>query len=439
MDMTKTYEVTGIRHHIGDPNSDFEERTRLAEQFIKELPSGTPLILMAEPDNPWDEKAIAVYMGFTRLIGYIKHEQCDEVLPLLDDDAQAEATVSGNDGHVTLHIVIDNAPDSPPQPQSRQRILPKSPLSETVLLPFSEAENRLKLVAQRLMRLELSAGSAPQLIELLEAYVPLASLSFSYEDNLWRDKIFKKADQALEQRNDLKMTDDQTERLSACRQRLRAIQGEFHRTHKKRLGRLFDEQLMQLSGKGAEADVLFHKFEEYYIKGTREVRKTKILMDERDKLVGWFHQMRWPELHDFTNHHQLAVKLNYLGVSRRELYDIFSAIMLIDKLEIMLGNKKLPRAKTDESQLLFSEKAMVYWERLKEKQYVDEEYKPTDVLTRQDKMLIAELFSGVLGIKSKWSVFEKLWNIEHLAQEKQNWIDFKANPVHETEIRQIFL
>lgn len=435
--MKKTYNVTGIRHHIGDPHSDIEERTQLAEQFVKDLPAGTQLVLMAEPDNPWDEKAIAVYMNYTSMIGYIKHEECDEVLQLLDDDAQADATVIGNDGHLTLHITLDNVTETSQQPPSHQRILPESPLSESVLMPFSDAENRLKLVATRLMRLEPSAESAQLLIELTEAYLPLASLSFSYEDNLWRHKIFEKADLALSKSKELRLSDDQTSRLTDCRQRLHEIQGDFHRTHSNWHGRLFDSQLKALSRDGAK--VLFQKFADYYIKGTREVLRAKLLKDMRDKLANWFLQMRWPELHDINNRQRLAMKLNYLGVSRRELYDVFSAILLMDELETMLGNKKRPKAKTDESQLLFSEKALPYWERLKESGFVDEEYKPTEEMTRQDKMLIAELFSGVLGIKSKWSVFEKLWSVEHLAQEKQNWIDCKTSPKHEDAIRNIFI
>ena len=433
--MRKTYEIVGIRYHICDDTDDLEEKTQLAEAFVRDLPSGTPLVLMAEPDNPWDEKAIAVYMGYTRLLGYVKHESCDELLPLLDDDGQADAVVTGNDGHLTVFFTIDQAP-SPILPHSRRRILPPSPLSETVVLPFSQQENSLRIVATRLLRLSLSEENMPLVIDLMEAYLPLASLSFSYEDSHWRDAAFQMAGQALAEKDALHLSDEQLHRLSDCHERLHAIQGDFHRTHSQWQGKLFDSQLKALSHDGAK--VLYRKFSDYYIKGTREVLRTKRLMEERDKLTGWFQQMRWPELHALNDHHRLAAKLNYLGVSRRELYDVYSAILLIDQLETMLGNKKAPKAKTDESQLLFSEMAVVYWERLKASGFVDEEYKPTDNVTRQDKMLIADLFSECLGIKSKWSVFEKLWHIEHLAQEKQNWKDCKTSPAHEDAIKEIF-
>ena len=45
-----------------------EEKTRKAAEFIRNLEDGTPMILMAEPDNPKDMEAIAVYMDYTRKV-----------------------------------------------------------------------------------------------------------------------------------------------------------------------------------------------------------------------------------------------------------------------------------------------------------------------------------------------------------------------------------
>ncbi len=59
------YEVTGVRYQMGE-GLTWEEITLKAEDFIRQLKDGTPLILAAEPDNPRDSKAIAVYMDYTR-------------------------------------------------------------------------------------------------------------------------------------------------------------------------------------------------------------------------------------------------------------------------------------------------------------------------------------------------------------------------------------
>ena len=103
------YEVTGVRYQMGK-GLTMEERTRMAEAFIRSLRVGTPLMLEAEPDNPKDCEAIAVYADFRR-VGYIKRECCAEVRSLLDADGQGDAVVSGNDGHVTFSwrlLVLQN-------------------------------------------------------------------------------------------------------------------------------------------------------------------------------------------------------------------------------------------------------------------------------------------------------------------------------------------
>ena len=60
-----------------------------------------------------------------------------------------------------------------------------------------------------------------------------------------------------------------------------------------------------------------------------------------------------------------------------------------------------------------------YWQRLKEKGFVDANCQPLSGVTRKQMMYIADLFSEKLGMtKSKWKYFEELWHINNLAQEK---------------------
>lgn len=106
------YEVTGVRWQMGE-GLTMEQRTQMAEEFLRTLKVGTPMILAAEPDNPHDNEAIAVYMDYTRRVGYIKHECCAEVKGLLDGDGQCDAVVSGNDGHVTSHFTCTPTATSP--------------------------------------------------------------------------------------------------------------------------------------------------------------------------------------------------------------------------------------------------------------------------------------------------------------------------------------
>ena len=95
------FEVTGLTYHIGAGLSK-EDAKVAVRKFFEGLKEGTPLILQAEPSNMHDENAIAVYMNYTRHIGYVKGTSCLEVKPLLDENGQCDAFVSGNDGKKTM-------------------------------------------------------------------------------------------------------------------------------------------------------------------------------------------------------------------------------------------------------------------------------------------------------------------------------------------------
>ena len=84
------FEVTGLTYHIGAGLSK-EEAKAAVREFFKGLKVGTPLILQAEPSNLHDENAIAVYMNYTRHIGYVTGTSCLEVKTLLDEDGQCGA------------------------------------------------------------------------------------------------------------------------------------------------------------------------------------------------------------------------------------------------------------------------------------------------------------------------------------------------------------
>ena len=86
------FEVTGITYQIGR-GLPREEAKVVANKFIMSLKTGTPLILAAEPNNAYDENAIAVYHNYTHHIGYVKSSCCLDIKPMLDDDGQCNAVV----------------------------------------------------------------------------------------------------------------------------------------------------------------------------------------------------------------------------------------------------------------------------------------------------------------------------------------------------------
>ena len=205
----------------------WDQRTQMAEEFIRTLKVGTPLILVAEPDNLWHDDAIAVYMDYTRHVGYIKHENCKWVKPLLNSDGQCAAVVSGNDGHVTFFVEIPDASEVNVLPAGATRNLPECPLPQGIGLAYSDEERALQVVAPRIAKMAVSVDTVNDLLYMAERYMPLSRLSLCYEDDFWRDHVLKQLRKACR----LKLPQEEKEKLEQLRDYLHETQGDFHCTH----------------------------------------------------------------------------------------------------------------------------------------------------------------------------------------------------------------
>lgn len=182
--------ITGLRYRMGN-NLTPEEQTAKAEAYIKKLKNGTPVILVSEPDNEFDEHAIAVYIDFEKR-GYVAREECELVSPLLDENSQCDAIVCGNDGHITYYVTIPHATDFPKKTTLHERKLPPSPVSKAILLPFSEEDRRIQIIAPRLVETPITKENIEQLLILCNSYLPFANLSICHEDDRWRKLVFQK-------------------------------------------------------------------------------------------------------------------------------------------------------------------------------------------------------------------------------------------------------
>ena len=52
---------------------------------------------------------------------------------------------------------------------------------------------------------------------------------------------------------------------------------------------------------------------------------------ETERLAGWFKEMPDARLYDYHDHKVLVRTLNYLRITRRELYDVYAALLLIGR------------------------------------------------------------------------------------------------------------
>lgn len=321
------FEVTGVRYRMGD-GLTIEESTPLAEAFIKTLKVGTPVTLLADGTNPDDRNAIAVFLE-EKHVGYISKTRCEAVLPLLDDDGRCEAKVSGNDGHVTFFIEIEDATDACASPMKRERQLPVFPLQRTVHLNYLPEEMSLMAFAPQVVRFPLDEKSPTLLedarayIEKVEKFMPLSGLSFCIEDNLWRDDVLKMLRKACR----LQLPDSEKEQLNQLRIRLSEVVGDFHSCHEDVQLRIFERQLEMLKKQAEGKEGLFHLYERSFDGKPVEV----------ERLVGWFKEMPDIRLYDYHDHKVLVRTLNYLRITRRELYDVYAALLLIAKY----GNEQI--------------------------------------------------------------------------------------------------
>ena len=387
------YEVTGVRYQMGD-NMTLEERTQAAREFIKTLQNGEPLILVAEPDNQKDCEAIAVYKDFTQKVGYIKHERCKDIKPLLDAAGLCNAVVSGNDGHVTFYVEIPNAPENVVLPIERARVLPESPLPQGCGLAFSEEERILQIVAPRIAAMKLTADDIDKLLSMTERYIPLSTVSLSYDDDYWRDRVLQKLREATK----MELPEEQKQRVKQLHDQLNNITGDFHRAHEHPQHQVFERQLTQLRAQKE----LFEKFEKY-ASASKDGLSAAV-----ERLRTWFEEMPHVQLRDPKDHESLAETLSYMGVSRRELYDVYAAVLLLEKY----GNATDGKA---EEVIKVTEEIAMAMQPYIEAGLLGEDLQPKGISNTQ-VAYIASRISQKLWQENRWKPFEELWNINKLAQ-----------------------
>lgn len=329
------YTVTGIRYQMGEDLSN-EERTQRAERFLSQLKKGQRVVLMAEPDNPFDTNAIAVYIDYVR-VGYISKEGTAQVHQLLDENHRAEGLVERHDSHVTFFISIVGDLEEQIQLASRPRQLPESPLGISVRIPFTKTESALSLIASDLLAMEPCPENMNSFVKLAELYLPCIKSSICYDDNLWLDRITKLLHNVCSQISELRQSAEEETKLKDIYNKVRSAVGDMHRTAEHWPERVFKEQLNSLRNDNRTHQFLYKKYCEAFLDGKNfpEADKGK-MQKEYDRLMDWLRSLKWSELRNPHQLDEMALKVNYLGLSRQELYDLYSVVLLTEQLEKQL-------------------------------------------------------------------------------------------------------
>ena len=326
------FAVTAIRYQMGEHLS-FEEKGARAVAFVASLKIGQQVVLVFEPDNPGSpNKAIAVYIDYKR-IGYIADEECHIVLPLLNE-GRAKATIVRKDDHVTFFVSIPGMSDIHKISPSNKRVLPESPLGSSFRMPFTKDENALQLIASELVEIETNKENLPEIMLLTKRYVPLSKISICREDRLWRSMILKKLEHLLGKSQVLGMSDvDKSEMETLCLT-LRGVVGDMHRSSEHWPERVFVNHLELLRNDESVNSHLYKKYCETFLndKPFDEVDKD-IIKAEYERLSSWLRSLEWSELRNPKNPMSMGFRVNYLDLSRWELYDLYSILLLLEKLE----------------------------------------------------------------------------------------------------------
>jgi len=326
------YTVTGIRYKMGDNLTD-EERTAAAERFLATLKKDQKVLLVAEPDNPADPKAIAAYIDYKH-IGYIARENIDEVSSLLDNNGQCDAVVERVDGHVTFFVSIPGSQNKTITKSVRTRQLPESPLGEDVRMPFEDDEKTLQVVATRLIKTEVNIRNIPEIIRLANRYVPLMKLSICYDDALWRDKISKMLYKILyRSRLPLLLKEEERRLVEIIYVMVSRAIGDMRSTIGHWPEQVFIEHIDRLRDNERINKFLYEKYCDEFLEGNDFADADKALVTkEYERLCGWFKKMKWREMRNPADLQRMGLKIYNLGLSRQELYDLYGVLLIMERL-----------------------------------------------------------------------------------------------------------
>ena len=159
------------------------------------------------------------------------------------------------------------------------------------------------------------------LLAMTERYLPLSSLSICYEDDLWREHILKN----LRKVTRLKIEPELKHELERQRDLLADIEGDQTRTFDRPKQKLMEAQLDKLAKMAETENELIANFEHHIATSGCSLK------EELAKLEGWFRAMPRLKLRDYHNHDKLAEGLSYQRVSRKELYEVYAAIIILEK------------------------------------------------------------------------------------------------------------
>jgi hypothetical protein len=118
-------------------------------------------------------------------------------------------------------------------------------------------------------------------------------------------------------------------------------------------------------------------------------------------------------------------------------YEERLALFILDRT-LQLIHEDMVKVMKEEKRLPDELKDTVYWKRLQESNFVDNNFMLCADTSRKQAMYIADVFADKLKLKARWKLFEDFWGIKKLAQEKWEMQQTGVLPTRYQEIDRIF-
>ena len=398
------------------------------DEFMSEV-VGRALTLRPEPTNEVDALAIRAYDWQGRHVGYVANHSKEQAWKLLIGSGRSSlrgTAVAANVEHkcVVFQCKVETV-------GTVKQLYPEKPFTDwhytgPVLKPTQERK-KLDYMTQELMdcldeRPTWDDRQQQDFIALLEQFCTLSQHDISADMASYRRRLY------------LRLKGCNNAQLKRLADELRMSVGRMGRSLH---GGAVCQYWMDILLRPDTHPDLLPNVKGYDVEAVRSQLET------------------FPEgLYDLwqKNHRQFIQRLFYMQIPHRVLWPFVSGIAFVeaatrkdaadtrrDTADTPADEQpQLPAALQHLPKPLATERAQVYWQRLQDAGFVDADCQLSPQTSRRQAMYIAEAFAEKIGVHAKWSLFQQLWNLKNLAQEKWSFQQTAQMPPRSKEIDAIF-
>lgn len=414
--------ITGIKYQMTQCEN-LDERTLAAERFVRSLPLGAEIILRRDTCNAADALAVAAYYRYGQRVGYVTREEAALLTPLMNRRGEVDAKVCGSSNHVTFDVSVPDLPAAAlwrGEPQPRQ--LPPLPFAAALALPYARVESGAEVVMPRFMECDLRPENIERLLTMAEVVEPSFGLTICREDALWSRQAYNKLRQIVAQGEWLGLDEGQliwlermADRLDRRLSRIRQAGGEYA---------LWQEMRQRLAGDEGLADRFVDNYARCELECPLEECPADTLQTHVDRLDEWLDRVRLqlgccPRS---EGQRALARRLYSQRVSRREVYDVLSVLLLRERLADQMGRRRATAEPAALPPQLDTPRGREVLRLAQSRGWLDADYRP-QLPTKEHAALLGSRISQVLWGENRWGIMQPFWGQKLMAQAFQNAIN----------------